>query len=1176
MSQRAGIEPVSSMKWVVPFSVLVLASSALAAPDAGVASCVELEQRLASAQRTLSTCFEGARSANAAREKCEAGLDESTDRLQSTQARVDSCVQEQTELCQETAIFAASLLQGTARDVGSCVPSGTRQQLQSLVTAWAATSKNLAQLDEYLSGASDVLPRVVGISEPERRLSRILGVKQGSPAWNRRLLIAAFRLTAPDTWTRLKRQGTVAIDAFFDSRGPLPAGFIEEANGEHEGPVGPAGPPLTAALRVVLSYLEVADCENRSESRECGRARQLLELLDDTGPLIVRRRVEDMWATPCDALSSDTLRAWLQDFPASNRKDKEAALAELTKAATSKLFLCYLSDVEGDPSYRAWVTPRLPSRGQVGDNRNAMPLEAFAQHVKEGDALDRCGRAVRALQRLEPKGCSIDRPEALTTLSAWSHQPLPAQSSDDAQLCQKVASLLWSGAAVEIPASPGEEVKVDNEGSSPIGALRQACDERQGVGPVFEQGLLALHAIGKDLGEPSSASPWRLDSTGTRPHEMAQFEEAESYGGWLQHLLNQTTAYEALELSRVRADDCREHPRGSHYDCELIASLDQTWSRYRRVTLASAGGLVVLIVVLTWLSRLRRARTTFASSMRTVRESLGALGLNAEPDSWRLLFPSRHDTLLLDLPRTPAWDRWGTDACAILSTGTTALREADVNHAASVALREEVHVVFLLHADTAVPDLGAVRATLDWAARGGTRAVTVLPLALSRLAWATRDEDLLDLVEAATLRGNPFEVRGPVRSSSQFWNRERLVAGLLTEARKGNWTVVTGLRRFGKSSLALEVARRMTGPSAYVDLAGFHHEVSYGETPAVAVEAILRTLVARLSESASARYPAAVVPPLPTVALDAPALAAWLRSLTAACGQSSGTAPPPLLLVVDEVEQLLTAPPEKLGRALDVMATLLGRLRSALAEPSSPNTGSSVSVVLCAALHPLLWAPLSTLGGQSLMGAFPSLCVPALDDEAAHAMMRGLGSRQGIRFDDDALTELVVASHGVPLLLRRLGTSVLELYDADRARQGALGAMRIGVEGAREAIKREQKGGSPLRVWVESEIAQADTSAGVLLRALAGAERVSVTALEQFVEAQVMERFGATGISEHLAPVELRRRAQEAASVMVRLLAESKLLVAHGDHTSPEAYSLPDGVLRRILQDSRRAEAKSA
>ena len=526
--------------------------------------------------------------------------------------------------------------------------------------------------------------------------------------------------------------------------------------------------------------------------------------------------------------------------------------------------------------------------------------------------------------------------------------------------------------------------------------------------------------------------------------------------------------------------------------------------------------------------------------------------------------------LRLELPTTPAWERWGANACAVLAPGTTALREADVNHAAAVALREDTRVVFLLHADTAVPDLGAVRATLDWAARGGTRAVQVLPLAISRLAWATRDEDLLDLVEATTLRGNPFEVRGPVRSSSQFWNRERLVAGLLTESRAGNWVVVTGLRRFGKSSLALEVARRTTGPSAYVDLAGFSHEVTYGETPAVAVEAILKTLVMRLAESTTALYPAALVPGVPSV-LDAPTLAAWVRALSAACGTSSGTPPPPMLLVLDEVEQLLSTTPEKLGRALEVLATLTGRLRSALAEPTSPHSGSTVGVVYCAAVHPLLWAPLTTLGGQSLMGAFPSICVPALDDDAAHAMMRGLGARQGIRFEDDALGALVRASHGVPLLLRRLGTSVLELYDTDRARQGSLGAVRVGIQGATEAIAREERGGSPLRVWVESEIAQAETSAGVLLRALARADKVPVSVLHQLGEAQVMERFTATGLTAHLSPTELKRRAQEAASVMVRLLAETKLLIAHGDMTAPEAYSLPDGVLRRILSGSAKA-----
>ncbi len=273
-----------------------------------------------------------------------------------------------------------------------------------------------------------------------------------------------------------------------------------------------------------------------------------------------------------------------------------------------------------------------------------------------------------------------------------------------------------------------------------------------------------------------------------------------------------------------------------------------------------------------------------------------------------------------------------------------------------------------------------------------------------------------------------------------------------------------------------------------------------------------------------------------------------------------------MMLVLDEVEQLLSAPPEKLGRALEVLATLTGRLRSAVSESTSPHAGSTVSVVLCAAIHPLLWAPLSTLGGQSIMGAFPSICVPALDDDAAHSMMRGLGARQGIRFEDDALAALVKASHGVPLLLRRLGTSVLELYDADRARQGALGAVRIGIEGATEAIRREERGGSPLRTWVESEIAQADTSPGVLLRALAQSDRVSVASLQRLLETQVMERFAATGLTAHLAPAELKRRAQEAASVMVRLMAESRLLEAHGDITSPEAYSLPDGVLRRILE----------
>ena len=104
-------------------------------------------------------------------------------------------------------------------------------------------------------------------------------------------------------------------------------------------------------------------------------------------------------------------------------------------------------------------------------------------------------------------------------------------------------------------------------------------------------------------------------------------------------------------------------------------------------------------------------------------------------------------------------------------------------------------------------------------------------------------------------------------------------------------------------------------------------------------------------------------------------------------------------------------------------------------------------------------------------------------------------------------------------------------------------------------------------MWVESEIAQVDTSAGVLLRALAREKKVSAVDLAKLVDAQVMTRFNETGLDAHLAPAELKRRAQEAASVMVRLLSDSRLLESHGDLTSPDAFTLPDGVIRRILSE---------
>jgi hypothetical protein len=365
--------------------------------------------------------------------------------------------------------------------------------------------------------------------------------------------------------------------------------------------------------------------------------------------------------------------------------------------------------------------------------------------------------------------------------------------------------------------------------------------------------------------------------------------------------------------------------------------------------------------------------------------------------------------------------------------------------------------------------------------------------------------------------------------------------------------VVTGLRRFGKSSLTMEVARRLTGPSAYVDLAGFQHEIEFLEEPSLGVDAIVRAICARLVESALARCPAASVPEPPSGALDAVAAA------------SDGGHSPPILIVLDELEQALAVAPARLGHVLDVLSILFGRLRSAIGEAPHTEAGSPIGVILASALHPLLWAPLRTLGQQSIMGAFPSICVPCLPVDAASAMMRGLGARQGIRWSEEALDMIIRESQGVPLLLRRIGTSILELYDADRARQGALGAVQVGVEVAREALSREVRQGAPLRVWVEFEIADPTSPGGVLLRRLARTGKMKTSALSAIAEERVREELASSGIGSHLGAAEMDRRTAEAGRVIVRLLGESGLLVSHGDLTDPEAYELPEGAIRRIL-----------
>jgi hypothetical protein len=89
--------------------------------------------------------------------------------------------------------------------------------------------------------------------------------------------------------------------------------------------------------------------------------------------------------------------------------------------------------------------------------------------------------------------------------------------------------------------------------------------------------------------------------------------------------------------------------------------------------------------------------------------------------------------------------------------------------------------------------------------------------------------------------------------------------------------------------------------------------------------------------------------------------------------------------------------------------------------------------------------------------------------------------------------------------------------------------------------------------------------AGAMLRALAAGGPVSLARLREIAVRGVLAQFESSGVMESLTREEIERRAQEAGSVMLRLLGETNLLVPRGDPISPEAYELRDGAIRRVL-----------
>ncbi len=1155
-----------------------------AAPDAGTCNA-ELRQ-IANLEATQRSC-------EAQTLACTARADHTSNDLSAARRQIDelsasgaACQNARDQLCTTTGQIVGDVLElrSNLPAVEACVPAPRSHALGELLASWRNAHATLLRVEALSRGDIDAPLAAAGpvAGEVDALALRLAGGGREPPLVYRRLLVEAVRRLAPRYWRDLHATGPYAVDTWFAANTDLDAAFLTEAHAALGGrpDADAAGPEQSAALRFVQSYLDLVGCSRRRSIRGCARAEQLKTFLESSTAIIVRQRVHEIWNSPCESLSPEEILNWLREFPSPQPALSRSEWGGLTFASYSKLVSCYLSEADAtDLHFSDWLARQMPTPSEL-TGRLVGPLDAVRTRAAPGTAEASCLDAARLLRELAiPTDCAL--PESVrSALETWfERRSAPNGTPEDLSLvaCSAYVDALWHGHRPEVlESSPGvpssdELVRIVPERVfAPTRVLRAHCNDRSGTYGLFPRSLQRVARVAAAAGEDVTTAPWRVTTSGSLPREAEPYARAMHPNAWIRYTLQDIDPCAALDLSDARCTSCMGSRGDNRYDCTLLARVTVRWQTWQRRVRDAVIGFITLLFALWWGLAMRRAIRRDGGWRRELTGHLRGLGLRVRRDPLRFVRPSRLPLVRVALPGGP-WERWGLTLVVTRAETASQITERDVRTAALAARTYDGELAIVAHDEGASPSLPAVRAMLDWAAQSPRKAVQVLPVATERLRWARSTDDLLDLVEQVSLRGNPFEVRGRLISSSQFFNRERLVSGLLAGAQLGNWTVITGLRRFGKSSLALEVARRMHAPSAYVDLAGFHHELASGRDSAGAVNLIVRYVCRQLHASAEALYqrPTGLPePPHDAALIEADFLASWFRTFLTACREANHGRPVTPLIIFDEIEQAIGVGAERVAHATEALAILVGRLRSSLSDGWVTQGGDRVGVIFCSAIHAILWAPLATLGQQSLLGAFPSVFVPVLPDDAAFSMMRGLGARQGIRFTDQALALIVREAQGIPILVRRIGSSVLELYDPERARQGSLGALEIGSEGASAAVRREQEDGAPLRVWVESEIGDPRSPVGGLLRFIARRGTVSVTELKTRAFEATEVHFREHGLEALLGHDEPQRRAHEAAGFLVRMLGEIGVLTPEGDVTQTHALTFPDSIVRRILASS--------
>ncbi len=601
--------------FLVAVCVFALTREAMAAgPSAApaVVSCAAVEQRADQAQRARST--PARRRAMWQRlivRLCGDDLSSATQKLAATQSRVDSCQSSKDELCSEAAAFAQKLIDGKVTNVGSCVPGPAQVKLRQSLDDLENASKALGQLAEFGAGESDGLPVFAGSNASERLVARLLG-PQREPFFYRRLLTEAVRLTAPRAWQQIRAGGPPKVEAWFASSDPSTSKLRRRSAAHVNAPRrDSAGHP---SRRPCTSSGPISSSRNAATRRRPARAGALASCKRPSNPrrrvLLLRQRVEDIWAADCRNVTPGTVLAWVQDFPAPQAAASSGDFSEVARAAQAKLFTCFIGDSEGDtePSFHAWLDKILPSPKAL-DLRSLPRVDDIRAGARDGAPLDVCSRAVRALQRVaEPNRCAALPADISAPIARWATEGRPADdASVPLKVCARYAEMLWLGQAVSgagsfaRPPTADTMLTLDKRAqATPLADLRTACEDRRGKPDSFPSALESLTTIARGFGEAPEGAPWRAEPRTGDPVEASRFDESSTFDAWVRHVTSRDSSCRALGISDARCERCGASPVGTFYDCDLNRRLERRWEHHQRLTAAAAGGFLALVVLVLW------------------------------------------------------------------------------------------------------------------------------------------------------------------------------------------------------------------------------------------------------------------------------------------------------------------------------------------------------------------------------------------------------------------------------------------------------------------------------------------------------------------------------------------------------------------------------------------------